>query len=85
MYSVRLLVLALAMTFSLGLAGCGERQGTQFAGTDITGADFAKDFRLTDHTGAARSLADFRGRVVTMLESAGSTQPSKSLFSPSRR
>jgi protein SCO1/2 len=64
---VRSVALALGVALVLALAACGERQGPQFASTDITGADFAKDFRLTDHTGAPRSLADFRGRVVTMF------------------
>ena len=41
--------------------------GAGFASTDITGADYAKDFRLTDHTGKVRTLADFRGKVVTLF------------------
>lgn len=38
-----------------------------FLATDITGAAFARDFRLTDHNGRVRSLADFRGRVVAVF------------------
>lgn len=38
-----------------------------FKATDITGATFARDFALTDHTGARRTLADFRGRAVLMF------------------
>ncbi|WP_374494647.1 SCO family protein [Zoogloea sp.] len=38
-----------------------------FASTDITGANYAKGFQLTDHTGAPRSLADYRGKVVTLF------------------
>jgi protein SCO1/2 len=35
---------------------------------DITGIQgYGNDFRLTDHTGTARSLADFRGKVVLMF------------------
>lgn len=48
------------------LAGCsGEK--AQFSAIDITGADYAKDFQLTDHNGQARSLQDFRGKVVVMF------------------
>lgn len=38
-----------------------------FNATDITGAAFARDFRLADHNGRVRSLADFRGRVVAVF------------------
>lgn len=39
------------------LAACspGGGSGASFVNTDITGASYGKDFRLTDHTGAARS------------------------------
>lgn len=57
-----LLVLLVALTAT----ACGERAVT-FASTDISGADFGKDFRLTDHNGKARTLADFRGSVVAMF------------------
>lgn len=49
-------------------AGCADRAPPlSFHATDITGADFARDFRLTDHTGRTRTLADFRGEVVAMF------------------
>ena len=38
-----------------------------FKSTDITGAGFAKNFSLTDHTGAKRSLADYQGKLVFMF------------------
>jgi protein SCO1 len=38
-----------------------------FKNTDITGADFAKDFALTDHNGRAVTLATFAGKVVTVF------------------
>ena len=39
----------------------------KFQATDVTGADFGKDFHLTDHHGKARSLADFKGKVVAIF------------------
>ena len=48
------------------LAGCGGSRPS-FKNTDVTGADYGKDFALTDHTGKARTLADFRGKVVVMF------------------
>jgi len=38
-----------------------------FQSTDITGAAFARDFSLTDHNGQARTLADFKGKVVAIF------------------
>lgn len=47
-------------------AGCGG--GSQkFNSVDITGANYARDFALTDHTGAKRTLADYRGKVVAVF------------------
>lgn len=39
----------------------------RFHATDITGADYAKDFALTDPAGKTRTLADYRGKVVTVF------------------
>lgn len=47
------------------LAGCSDKPG--FVNTDITGASYAKGFTLTDPEGKSRSLADFRGKVVTVF------------------
>lgn len=61
--------LALAILCAVTLLGaCDSGSGKpQFKNTDVTGADFGKDFALTDHTGKPRSLADFRGKVVTIF------------------
>jgi len=48
------------------LAACTEKK-PEFKSVDITGADYARDFRLVDHTGRERTLADFRGKVVVMF------------------
>lgn len=39
----------------------------EFKSVDITGADYARDFSLPDHTGRLRSLHEFRGRVVAVF------------------
>ena len=46
--------------------GCTESK-PQFRGVDITGADYARDLRLTDHNGQVRSLQDFKGKAVIVL------------------
>jgi protein SCO1 len=48
------------------LAACDTGK-PQFKNTDITGADYAKDFALTDHTGKPRSMADYKGKVVSIF------------------
>ncbi|MBI2295876.1 MAG: SCO family protein [Betaproteobacteria bacterium] len=50
------------------LGGCGDRpEAPKFKLTDVSGVDFGKELNLTDHNGKPRTLADFRGRVVTVF------------------
>lgn len=49
------------------LGACSEERPPPFAATDITGASFGGDIRLTDHHGQARTLADFRGKAVLIF------------------
>jgi protein SCO1/2 len=60
-----------AILFTLaaaGLGGCGERaEAPRFRLTDVTGANFGMELALTDHNGRPRTLADFRGKVVTVF------------------
>ena len=48
------------------LSACSD-EAPKFQLTDITGAEFGRDFRLTDHNGKPRTLADFRGKVVVIF------------------
>jgi protein SCO1/2 len=48
------------------LSACSENK-PKFSAIDITGADYARDFALTDHNGQPRSLKDFAGKVVVMF------------------
>jgi protein SCO1/2 len=57
----------LLLTAATGLlAACSEKK-PQFASIDLTGADYAKNFQLTDHNGQPRSLQDFKGKVVVLF------------------
>jgi protein SCO1 len=58
-------VLALFLAASLLSACSGEKPA--FRGVDITGADYARDFQLTDHNGQPRGLADFKGKIVVLF------------------
>ena len=62
----RAAALLIAACASALLAGCGP-DGPKFKASDITGSSFGRDFALTDHTGKARTLADFRGKAVVMF------------------
>ncbi len=55
-----------ALLLAAALAACDSR-APAFNNTDITGADFARGFELTGHDGKPRTLADFRGKVVTVF------------------
>lgn len=60
-----LVLLALA-----GLLAACDKLGpapVAFQNTDLTGLDYAHDFALVDHTGKARTLADFKGKVVVLF------------------
>jgi protein SCO1/2 len=50
------------------LGGCDTSPpAPKFRLTDVTGADFRGELNLTDHNGRPRTLADFRGKVVTVF------------------
>ena len=57
---------ARALALAALLAACGA-QGPKFRSTDITGADFGREFALTGHDGKPRTLADFRGKLVVLF------------------
>jgi protein SCO1/2 len=48
---------------------CACSDAPRFASTDITGANFGREFAapLTDHTGQLRRLADYQGKVVVIF------------------
>ncbi len=51
---------------TLMLGACSPDK-PQFRSIDVTGADYARDFKLADHNGQQRTLADFRGKVVVIF------------------
>ena len=59
---------ALLAGMVIALAGCGGQDVKPvFKLTDVTGASFGKTLELTDHNGKPRTLADFKGKVVTLF------------------
>jgi protein SCO1/2 len=57
---------ALAVLAASLASACTESR-TQFNAIDLTGADYAKDFRMPDAEGRVRGLADFKGQVVAVF------------------
>lgn len=48
------------------LMGCSPKS-VDFNSIDLTGAAYAKDFRLKDHLGNIRTMADFREKIVVLF------------------
>lgn len=51
----------------LALSACDRPVVSKFNGVDLTGASYARELSLQDPTGAPRSLADFRGKVLVVF------------------
>jgi protein SCO1/2 len=64
---LRSTLLAVLAGGALLLGACSEGGKASFNAIDVTGADYAKDFALTDHNGQARTLKDFQGKVVVVF------------------
>jgi protein SCO1/2 len=54
------------LAFLAALAACSGGKPS-FNSVDVTGAEFGRDFALTDHTGKARTLSDFKGKAVAVF------------------
>lgn len=59
--------LAIGLASVILLANCSNKIEPAFLSTDITNANFGRDFELTDHNGKIRSLNDFKGKVVVLF------------------
>ncbi|MES2980123.1 MAG: SCO family protein [Pseudomonadota bacterium] len=58
--------LASLLIGAAALSACSPEK-LQFKSIDITGADYAQNFSLTDHNGQLRTLQDFKGKVVVVF------------------
>ena len=65
MFKRHFLALLSAVALS-GLLACSPDKPA-FKGVDISGADYAKDFSLSDQNGQVRSIKDFAGKVVVVF------------------
>jgi protein SCO1/2 len=60
-------ILWVMLVLLLSACGADKKASAPLIGTDITGADFAKDFSLLDHHGQKRQLKDYIGKAVVMF------------------
>ena len=49
------------------ISACSPEEKLQFKSIDLTGADYAKGFSLTDQNGQLRTLKDFAGKIVVVF------------------
>lgn len=64
--TLKFALLVLLLTLFLGCDNAVKNQ-MRFTNTDITGADFARDFELTSHDGKRVNLSHFEGKVVILF------------------
>jgi len=62
----RTLLTSMLLASLVGVSACDPRQ-PQFVSIDITGADYARSFKLPDQNGQVRTLDDFKGKVVAVF------------------
>ncbi len=66
--SRRLVLNCAAAIAALALTGCQRTAPAHhFNAVDLTGAEYARQFDLPDFDGKRRTLADFKGKVVTVF------------------
>ena len=57
---------AIVLLAALAAVACGP-EAPKFMASDVTGTSFGHDFKLVDHNGTPRTLADYRGKAVVLF------------------
>ena len=65
--TLKLIAACAVVAGATGLLSACSDNAPKFSAIDVTGADYARDFALTDHNGQARTLKDFKGKIVVMF------------------
>lgn len=65
--AIKSIAYGLGIIGATGLLGACSEAKPNFNAIDLTGADYARDFQLTDHNGQVRSLKDFKGKIVVVF------------------
>ena len=65
-HAISTVLLGIFISFFMLISGCAEKK-PEFKGVDITGADYAQNFSMTDQFGKTRTIADFKGKAVVVF------------------
>ena len=65
--AIKLVAAGAIFTWTIGTLAACSAEKPQFKSIDLTGADYAKGFALSDHNGKPRTLQDFTGKVVVVF------------------
>ena len=65
--AIKLIAAYALLTGAAGILVACSAEKPQFKSIDLTGADYAKGFALSDQNGKPRSLQDFTGKVVVVF------------------
>ena len=66
-HAVQSMAGAVALALSAGILAACSPDKPQFKSVDLTGADYASGFSLSDQNGQTRALKDFAGKVVVVF------------------
>ena len=66
-FAIKKLAACALLASAGGLLAACQPDKPQFKAIDITGADYAQGFQLTDFNGQPRSPADYKGKVVVVF------------------
>ena len=65
--TIKLIATSVALVGAIGIFSACTPQQPVFSSVDVTGAEYAKGFELTDHNGQVRTLRDYAGKVVVVF------------------
>ena len=66
-HAVQSMAGAVALALSAGILAACSPDKPQFKSVDLTGADYASGFSLSDQNGQTRTLKDFAGKIVVVF------------------
>ncbi len=65
--TIKSIAIYVVLAGAIGAFSACNPQQPVFSSIDVTGAEYAKGFELTDHNGQVRTLNDFAGKVVVVF------------------
>ena len=66
-FAIKIIAITSIGTGAVALFSACSDKKADFAAIDVTGADYARGFSLTDHNGQLRTVRDFAGKVIVVF------------------